>query len=85
MADLVQIGIAYALIKGAGMSKKHNERAVGADRTVRVYDWPYDRFVIIKEFSDGNCCICLDTNEPDPKANVFVADYDDANQRRRHY
>jgi hypothetical protein len=62
------------------MSRKHNERAVGVDRTVCVYDWPYDRFVIIKEFSDGNCCICLDTNEPDPKAIVSVANCSDANQ-----
>jgi hypothetical protein len=39
------------------------KRAVGVARTVRVYDWSYDHFVIIKEFSDGNCCICLDAAE----------------------
>ena len=39
------------------------KRAVGVARTVRVYDWSYNHFVIIKEFSDGNCCICLDAAE----------------------
>ena len=29
---------------------KHEEPAVGVVRTVRVYDWPYDRFLTIKEF-----------------------------------
>ena len=59
----------------ASWASLDDQRAVGVARTVRVYDWSYNHFVIVKEFSDGNCCICLDAAESEvPLCDELVAD-----------